>query len=840
MENEERISGSSDFGRLLRRYRLAAGLSQEALAERAGMSANGVGALERGYRRTPQRETLALLSRALALNDAERKEFQAAAASSAPPRSRESTSGGADPWTAENMTNLPIALSTFVGREDELSELRRLVREHRLVTLVGSPGVGKTRLALQIGAALSEASELAVCFVELGPIGNPALVAGAIAAALNLHEMPGRSLLQTLATYLRNKTMLMILDNCEHVVDESAVVASALLAESPGLRILATSREPLRIAGEHTYRLPSLPFPTLDGRRWSAADVAPYAAIALFEKRARAVDHTFTITDDNAAIVAATCARLDGIPLAIELAAARVNALSVASLAEMLDDRFRLLSGNERGTLPRQQTMHAAIEWSYDLLSEPEQQVFERLSVFVGGCTLETATVVCSEDYGLESDTLAVLSSLVDKSLLVADLEGVEPRYRLLESVREYAHQRLLLGGEATPTARRHAQVCLERAERLNSVYDTEPDFVWDEFAGVELDNWRAALDWAFDERGDASIGLRLIGELALVWTFFAPLEGRRRLTRALQLVTSATPSGVLAKMRYAEALIASKLDEPQLELLPAVEALALYLNLDDRLGIALCQSHAGRALISLGRDVEALPLVREALTHARALRAGKHLAFVLRVAAYGSSVNGDFDAARSQIAEAVAIYSAIGADRLAAIATAGDLSEYELYAGNFAIAFDQAAEAIRTLRRYNDSIGLALGLNNTSACLINLQRYDEAEVYVREVLEIPSERQGRSQFAHALQRLAAVAILRAPRHLEVRSRTYERAAKLLAYASALLVTAGSPRVLYNKREYERVIEHLRDAIPPDDFAELLETGSAWTEEAALAEARAL
>jgi len=419
VEDEGRVASSPEFGTLLRRYRLAAGLSQEALAERARMSTEGVSALERGYRRTPQRETLALLVRALALDDEQRAEFEATATPSRALRGRE---GAAGPWSGTGISNLPLSLTSFVGREVELDEVSRLVRDHRLVTLTGAGGIGKTQTALQLGAALTKTAETAVCFVALAPVGDPRLVVAAIASTLSVQEVPDRPLLETLIAYLKNKALLLILDNCEHVITEAAFVAGALLAGCPRLRILVTSREPLRTAGEHTYRLPSLSVPTPEtARRLSAPEALSYGALVLFSDRARAVDHNFTLTDQNTSTVAGICRRLDGIPLAIELGAARVNMFPVHVIAKKLDHRFIILAGGERTALPRQQTMRAAIDWSYDLLAPREQRMFERLSVFAGGCTLATANAVCAGEDVAEPDVIDLLSSLVDKSLLLAD-----------------------------------------------------------------------------------------------------------------------------------------------------------------------------------------------------------------------------------------------------------------------------------------------------------------------------------------------------------------------------------------------------------------------------------
>ena len=346
MEDEGRLTVSSDFGNLLRRYRLAAGLSQQALAERARMSSDGISALERGHRRTPQRETVALLASALALRAEQRLEFEAAAARAPLPRRGVLTVG---PWVDDGSATLPFALTSFVGRETELKEIAALLCDHRLVTITGAGGVGKTQTALHVASALGDDAQGSVAFVGLAPLTDSSQVLPTIASSLRLQEVPHRRLSETLVAYLKNKSLLLLLDNCEHVIAEAANTATTLLLGCPNVRILATSREPLRAAGESAYRLASLTEPS---------------AVKLFLDRASAADHRFSHSTQNEAAVAKICRLLEGIPLAIELAAARVNVLPVESLAAKLDDRFSVLTGGVRTALPRQQTMRATIKWS--------------------------------------------------------------------------------------------------------------------------------------------------------------------------------------------------------------------------------------------------------------------------------------------------------------------------------------------------------------------------------------------------------------------------------------------------------------------------------------------
>ena len=524
------------------------------------MSAKGIGALERGDRRTPQRETLALLVGALALDDEQRRHFESAATRSGLARRSGGASVTVGPWADTTNSNLPFALKSFVGRETQLDEIIAVVRDNRLVTLVGVGGLGKTETALEVGRSLNDRSDTAVCFVALASVSDPSLVATAIAATLGVQEVPNRPLLETLVAYLRHKTLLLILDNCEHVIMQAAEVTQTILSSCANVRVLATSRESLKAAGEQSYRLPSLSVPSpKEARSISATDAAAYGAIVLFADRAHGIDHRFALTDENAPVVAELCRRLDGIPLAIELAAARVNQLSPKALAEKLENRFRILTSGERTARARQQTMRATIDWSYDLLSAPEQRVFDRLSVFAGGCALTTATTVCGDEGMTEYDVFDLLSSLVDKSLVVVDPEGSEPRYRLLESFRQYANEKLVARGEQVLIAHRHALASFELAERLDHGFYYEPNIV----PGLirdERDNWRAALQWALANGGDTVLGQRLVGRLVILWQDFAPVEGQRWLDSALELVDDQTPTDAIASLKYAEASLGMSL----------------------------------------------------------------------------------------------------------------------------------------------------------------------------------------------------------------------------------------------------------------------------------------
>jgi predicted ATPase/class 3 adenylate cyclase len=417
--------------------------------------------------------------------------------------------------------NLPAQLTSFVGREDVVSEIVALFEKHRLVTLVGTGGAGKTRCAIQVGAELLDRFGDGVWLAEFAPVSDSSLLASVVAQALSVQEHPNRPLLNTLTAYLKRKRLLLLFDNCEHVIGEAPAVATALLQACPDVRILATSREGLNVAGEQRYHMPSLSVPPAD-RALSALDALAFGAPLLFADRAISVDNRFAITDENVAYVAEICRRLDGIPLAIELAAARVKLLAPQRIAQMLDERFRVLTGGDRSALPRHQTMRALIDWSYDLLSEQERALFRKLSIFAGGFTLESAVATCRDAAMDEITVFDALSSLVDKSLVHAEPTEDGTRYRLLESTRQYARERLDESGEYDAIARAHGAAFLAFAEELDRTWESELDRVWIARAQPELENFRVALAWAFGPKGDAFLGQRLTGMLSQVWTSHA------------------------------------------------------------------------------------------------------------------------------------------------------------------------------------------------------------------------------------------------------------------------------------------------------------------------------
>ncbi|HEV2238806.1 MAG TPA: AAA family ATPase, partial [Ktedonobacterales bacterium] len=430
--------------------------------------------------------------------------------------------------------NLPIQLTSFIGREREVAEVTQLLATARLVTLTGSGGCGKTRLALRAGADALDRFDDGVWLVELAPLADPAHVTQAVATALGVPAEPGRPLLATLTEHLRARHLLLVLDNCEHLVAACAGLADALLHACPHLTILATSREPLVIEGEHSFHVPSLGLPEA-GQTPTLARVAACEAARLLIERATAAQPDFALTERNATAVEQLCRRLDGIPLALELAAARVRALTVEQVAQRLDDRFHLLTGGSRKALPRQQTLRALIDWSHDLLTPAERTLFRRLAVFAGGWTLEAAEEVCSGDVVAPTDVLDLLARLVDKSLVLADEQQAAARYHLLETVRQYAGEKLLEAGEAESLRDRHLTCFLALAEEAHSHSGTVEQYAWARRLAAEYDNLRTALEWSRAQPSETELELRLAGAMMFAWLAFGHLSaGRAALEQAL------------------------------------------------------------------------------------------------------------------------------------------------------------------------------------------------------------------------------------------------------------------------------------------------------------------
>ncbi len=511
--------------------------------------------------------------------------------------------------------NLPQQVTSFIGREAQVRTVVGLLRRSRLLTLVGTGGLGKTRLSLQVAAEAMDEHPDGVWFVELASLRDDALVAEAVAAVLGVKEDAGRPVIEALVKYVRDRRLLIVLDNCEHLVDGCARLAKSLLQASATLSILASSREDLRVAGETTYPVPVLSVP---GGDVDATSLHRSEAVRLFVERAMAVQPSFALTGRNAKAVASICRRLDGIPLAIELAAARVRSLAVDAIAERLNDRFALLTSGDRTVMPRHRTLRALIDWSYDLLADDERVLLRRLSVFAGGFTLDAAETVAADDALARTQVVDVLTRLVEKSLVT--LAPDADRYALLETVREYAQEKLVAAGEIDSTRGRHLRCFVELAEQARSKLFGDEQVTWLARLDVELDNVLAAHAWCDDDVGGAQLGLRLAYAVKHYWLNRGLLGLGHRLTdKALRRA----PARSIARCR----------------------------------GLA----DAGQLSYFMGRYDEARGYLDESLEIARDLRDMPMVAAVLQPLGMVCVGQGDVSKARERLVEAVALAEQLG-----------------------------------------------------------------------------------------------------------------------------------------------------------------------------------
>ncbi|HLW59489.1 MAG TPA: tetratricopeptide repeat protein [bacterium] len=550
--------------------------------------------------------------------------------------------------------NLPTQLTSFIGREQETAEIKRLLGTTRLLTLTGSGGCGKTRLALQVAADLVEQYPDGAWFVELASLSDPAFIPKAVASALDVPEQPKRPLIETLTSFLRTKTVLLLLDNCEHLRAACQRLIETVLRACATTRILATSREALGGEGELTYRVPPLRHPDVQ-RPLSPAQLTEYDAIRLFTERATFSQPRFAVTERSAPAIIEICVRLDGMPLAIEFAAARVRMLSVEQIAARLHDRFRLLTAGTRQTLPRQQTLRATMDWSYDLLSEPERAVLCRLSVFSGGWALEAAEAICTGGGVEASNILDLLTQLVDKSLVTAETRGRIARYRLLETIRQYSHDRLTESGEETEVQRRHRDWYLRFAERANSELHGPGQITWLERLEKEHDNLRVALGFGKIDAADPDVRLRLAVTLHQFWFmrgYFA--EGREWLEGAL----AATRAPLLPERAWAlcgAGMFAWRLGDVTGKGL-LQDALVLFRQLQDPPGTAYALHHLAHVLEGQGDFARATEMFEESVAHFRAARDTWGIGWSLMCAGDGALLQGDDGRAMKLLQESLSL----------------------------------------------------------------------------------------------------------------------------------------------------------------------------------------
>ena len=607
--------------------------------------------------------------------------------------------------------NLPSQATSFVGRAAELAELRSLVSGgSRLVTIAGPGGIGKSRLALQVAAEALDATGDGVWLVELAPVAEPEMVARTVAAVLQVREEPGRPMLDTLAEAVSDRSLLVVVDNAEHVLGAAAKLADVMMRSCPRACLLVTSREPLGVSGEHVFRVPPLAVPPAEVA--APGQLAAFESVQLFAERAVMYRRGFALDDANAAAVAAVCVRLDGIPLALELAAARLGSLSVAEISSRLDQRFRLLTGGSRTALPRHQTLRALIDWSYDLLNPDEQIVLGQLSVFAGGWTLEAAEAVTSSGDAGVWQVLDHLAALVGKSLVLAEEIHGSTRYRLLETVRHYAAERLARrpGSELDETRAAHRDHYLALVETAGLHLRGPDEAVWLDRLEVEFDNIRAALAFSLADPGNAEPGLRLAGGLR----WFCNLRGHSgEVLEALDALFE-RPDARMPTLSRAKALTASCHllnhfgDDSMIPTL-AGEAIKIARSLGDAAVTADALSQLCWFRLERGDLPAALAQIDEAVGLARTTGDPRLVADLLGRRAVFKGEAGDLDAAFADNQEALAQSRAAGDNYRLAI-TLANLGVYEVAAGELPAARAHLQEAC-TLADNRGYLNMSVGL---------------------------------------------------------------------------------------------------------------------------------
>jgi predicted ATPase/DNA-binding CsgD family transcriptional regulator len=678
---------------------------------------------------------------------------------------------------------LPIELTSFVGRRRELAEAEALLGMARLLTITGPGGCGKTRLALRMAADLAAGFSGGACFVGLASLTDADLVPQTLAQVLGVRETPNLSLPEALKKRLEVDETLLLMDNCEHLVEGCAGLADALLRSCPNLKILATSREALGVSGEVVWAVPPLSVPD-DGAATSPEALLRHDAARLFVERAKSVAPAFALTKQNTPALAHLCRRLDGMPLAIELAAARMRVMSVNQIAERLDDRFRLLATHSRTTVSRHKTLRATMDWSHDLLADNERVLFRRLSVFAGGFTLEAAEQVCAGEGIERDDVLDLLSRLVDKSLVVVEERSGEARYRLLETVRQYGWEKLEESGEAEVVRRQHASFFLTWAEEMEPKIEPNINItdrrLWLERLEIEHDNLRAALRWA--QESSPEMGLRLAVALHWLWYHRGYLsEGRGWYERALLRAPART----------------------------ATRARALY--------------GAGWIAWAQGDHPVARPRLEESVEIWRELGGGPGLAHALWILGLEMLDRGEPAVARSLTEESVKIFRTIG-DQFGIAESLANLGAIVLNQGDHALASSLLEESLAISRKMGDDWMLSLPLRNLGVAAFRRGDHDRAAVLIKESLVLLRELGDKLYTSRSLECLAAV---------DARRGAYGRAARLFGAGEALREAIGASVPFYLV-DYDGAVAAARDALGEEALAAAWEQGREMTPEEAV------
>ena len=827
----------TSFGRWLQRRRKALDLTQEELAKQVGCAAETLRKIEADVRR-PSRQIAERLAEALEIPEANRVVFiKAARAELAVDRlthptqdlpqialipAKSSSSGSVmflltqipstsqtkpSPSSNPPKSNLPSALTTFIGREKERGDVIKQLTKHRLITLTGSGGVGKTRLSIKVGEQVLENYPDGVWLVELAPILDPMLVPHTTAMVIGLREEQQGPVIDMLSDYLRDKQTLLLLDNCEHLLEACAQFADQLLKLCPHLKILATSREPLGILGEAIYPVPSLALPDAQNL---LVDFRDCESVRLFEERAQLAQMSFSLTTENASAVAKICTYLDGIPLAIELAAARISTFSAEQIALRLDKSFSLFTTGNRAALPRHQTLKSAIDWSYDLLSPTEQSLFQRLSVFVNGWTLESAECICS-DTSIKSETVMdLLTQLINKSLVIAQEEHAKRRYRMLETVRQYAQEKLLASGDPETYYDAHLNYFLKLAEEAELHLKGAEQVKWINQLEEELDNMRLALERALGINTNQEEALKLSSALWRFWQrSMRASEGRTYLARLLNQAPTGNAGESIAYARALTAAGALAYFQSDYESAGAFRqrALDLFRKLGDPNGVADSLLGLGNIALSQGTYEGARSMYEESLAIRQKLGQREPLSGTLGNLGLIAYSVGDYITAHSLEMESYTIFQEFGnkAGMGFALNLLGNIARRQ---GDLQAARSYHEESIACCEQAGDQWGFANALNGLADVALAEGDLSAAYSLCRDALHLHRESGAKEGIVYCLESMATIAVIR--KHAN-------KSVKLFSAAAALRNTIGLPLPPIDIINYERNMVTLHDQL--DDIA---------------------
>jgi predicted ATPase/class 3 adenylate cyclase/Tfp pilus assembly protein PilF len=717
-------------------------------------------------------------------------------------------------WRGE--TNFPLQRTSFVGREHDTEQVRAILEHARLVTVTGPGGVGKTRLALHTATSMLTGAGDGVWLVELASLTDPRLVAAAVARAFGVPEDPDQPIVDTLVAWLRSRRLLIVLDNCEHVVEGCAELVDSILRTCPTVDFLATSRQPLEVEGEHVYRLSPLGLPP-DDPTMPSDEATEFEAVQLFVERARAHQPAFTLDALTVQAVTSICRRLEGVPLAIELAAARLRSLSIDTIDARLDDQFRLLTGGHRFALPRQQTLRALVDWSYNLLDDDERALLRTLAVFSGGWTLEAAEAVAAAPDSGELEVLDLLTSLVDKSLVQAESRGSDVRYGMLEIVRQYAEQQLIERGDAAVTGvrRSHRDFYLTVAERARQEMDTGAQRLWLDRLDVEDSNLRTAMQFSFDDAEGAAPALRLLAALCRFWVMRGrAVEGMEQATAVLGRADAPTAERAAALVAVANLYNRAGDFAGASQLLD--EALAVRRQLDDDVGCAEALNDLAWLATRRGDYASARAAGQEALQLADTAEAGAHLRGRIHATLGDLVEREDLLAGRVHFEQARRYFEEVG-DRGASARVLNNLGLIDLSLGDHLASRRALEECLSIFSDLQDAAALPTVLSNLGLIAIEEREFERAQDLFTRGLTLGHRTLDKELMVYTLLGLAMAAGGLGDSH---------RGAVLHGAVDTLSTDVGMALDALEARLRQRSQEELRLAMGETEFAEAHTAGA--------------